>query len=224
MVTKTATLGSRPISKRGLPVRRGALAAAPFAFSAAERRDLKFALGREDAEFCRWLAERVGQYKADSLQARVVSDVELRDWMSRTRDLASTLAHHLRKAEHTDREYYLTRFLDWGVHERETFGRSLWAIPEAIERAFDEHPPIAHRPKDWTRLYLETAVAEVMAARGYRVTKGRDGAFARVLAVVHRAAGISSANDLFRSVRSAVDRMQRRVELYPNRPIQSGDR
>jgi hypothetical protein len=183
--------------------------AEPSTFSPTDRKDLAAALGRQDIDgFCRWLAERVRLYKCDADRVHVnrESDADLRDWMRRTQDLALKFLTHLEKAKDTDREYYLDRFMEWGIQERRDFRGALCEMVERIEYANMRYPRKAHRPTDWARAYLDRDIAEALASCGYQVTKGRDGVYARVLSVAYRAAGLP-AQDLFRAIRRAVDRM-----------------
>jgi hypothetical protein len=183
--------------------------AEPSTFSPTDRKDLAAALGRQDIDaFCRWLAERVRLYKCDAARARLnrESDAHLRDWMRRTQDLALEFLTHLENAKDTDREYYLDRFMEWGIQERRDFRGALCEMVERIEYANMRYPRKAHRPTDWARAYLDRDIAKALAACGYQVTKGRDGVYARVLSVAYRAADLP-AQDLFRAIRRAVDRM-----------------
>lgn len=67
-----------------------------------------------------------------------------------------------------------------------------------------------HRPINWRRRHLEEDVADILEQSGVRLTKGRNGRLAKVLAIVYDAAGEKDPPvDLFPILKRVCDRPAR---------------
>lgn len=175
------------------------------------------ALKQRDARTAERVAEEIREYQsrcADREDARAEGE-STRSALTRVAKRARELAKAVDGLD-ASASYDLALAMAWA--EDGDVGRCgdfLRILSEDVTAYLADEQRARHRPTDRERRSLAIHLGEILRLRGYRVTKGRDGVFARVLQVAFFALGVGGKEgDVSRYLRYAhtyQEQLQRRA-------------